>query len=224
MTEGKFFDENIKKWQVICGWTFLCLYCFGLLKRIPVIKNISFILEIAFILFFIPVLISAFKRFRGNVKSLLWIPVGIVLIFILQTVLWNSIILPNLPIEAVSNANQNHLQSMLQKYPALYLAGIVAVGPVLEEILYRMVCFGSIYHKNHLAAHLATALLFGFQHVAEAVLWQGDFRQLINMIGYMIFSFILTFIYSRKKNIWLCIGIHISNNLSGVILLLGLNG
>lgn len=222
--ECTFFDENLKKWQVVCGWIFLFLYCFGFLKRIPVIKNISFLLEIAFILLFVPVLISAFKRFQGNVKSLLWIPAGILLLFILQTIIWDSIIFPNLPIEAVSNANQNHLQSMLQKFPALYLAGIVLAGPIMEEILYRMVCFGSIYPKNRPAAHVVTALLFGFQHVAEAVLWQGDFRQLINMIDYIIFSFVLTFLYSKKKNIWICIGIHMFNNLLGVILLLGMNG
>lgn len=219
------FGEDAKK-QIIVGWIFLILYCFSFLKHIPVVKQISLFLEIAFIFLFIPTLLSAFKRLKDNVKSLLWIPGGFLLIFILQTIIWNSVLLPNIQsfmgMGTISNANQNFLQNMLSRSPVLYALGLVLIGPILEEILYRLICFGSIYEKNHFAAHAATALLFGFQHVADAVLWQGDVKQLINIGGYMIFSLVLTFIYSKRKNIWICIGIHIVNNLLGVILMLGM--
>lgn len=222
----RLFCEDVKQPLVISGWIFLILYCFYFLKHIPVVKELSLFLEILFIFFFIPTLLAAFKRLKGNAKNLLWIPGGFVLIFVLQTIIWNSILLPNIQsfikMGTTDNMNQNFLQDMLAQSPVLYVLGIVLIGPILEELLYRLICFGSLYPKSPLVAHLVTALLFGFQHVADAVLWHGNVKQLINMGGYIIFSLILTFIYSKKKNIWICIGIHVLNNLLGVILLLGM--
>lgn len=218
----KVFDEKLTKNHIFIGYIMLIMYSFGLLGTIPIIKNIAFFLEILFVVLFLKILWNSIKALKGKiVRSIIWIVLGFVSIFIVQNIVWDSIlkniIMQIIGLEEALNSNQVNLESMLESYPVIFIFGVVFLGPVLEELLYRYICFRSIYEKNKFMAYLVPTVLFGIQHIAIAVIYKGQYNEIINVFSYMIFGFGLTFIYSKTRNLIPSIVIHIINNSIGVL-------
>ena len=210
--------------------TILCI--FMLLLYVSRVQQFfgSEILSHAYILFMFVIIIIMFpdiwkegKGFKEKPKTLLLIPLGFLLYFLLDNILMENIIEPilwKIVGATQENANTEKVFEMIRKNPVFMVFGTCFIGPVLEEILYRYTVFGLISKKNIPIAYIITALLFGLQHVIAAGLYGGDVTQFINIGGYMMFSFIMSFLYSKTNNICIPIIIHIITNLIGVTMML----
>lgn len=82
------------------------------------------------------------------------------------------------------------------------------LGPILEELLFRGIVYNKLKEFNSpMRAIILTSLLFGFFHF-----------NLINMIYGFLVSFILIFLYERYNSIVCPIIMHISLNLTSVLM------
>jgi membrane protease YdiL (CAAX protease family) len=84
-------------------------------------------------------------------------------------------------------------------YAIFLLFGGIILGPVIEELLYRVCFFTVISKKNRVLAHLATAFIFGLQHVFTAILYEGHPQEILLIGGYMSYSLVLTMMYEKTK-------------------------
>ena len=187
---------------------------------IPVLSTLYSLSTFVVPVIMIPELIRELKKFKDNRKSLLFIPLGLVLLFAAQAVLWQiamQIITSSMGI-TLENANENNIKEMIAASPVFMTYMVCVHGPVLEELLYRYTGFGLLYEKNRFLAYAVPSLMFGIQHVAQAGIWGGDTYQLINMPGYILGGLVFAFLYDKTKNLWVPIGAHILMNAVGTIL------
>ena len=190
---------------------------------VPAIDTIRDILNILLVIVMLPDIANEAKKLGGNKKSLLLIPLGVVMVIGLQGILWDNIIMGIIRSAigiTADNANTINVTEMIKSSPIFMGFMACIYGPVLEELLYRYTAFGMLYEKNSFLAYIVPSLLFAFQHVAEAGIWGGDTAQLINMPSYIIAGLIFAFLYTRSKNICVPIGAHILTNSFGLLMML----
>jgi len=82
------------------------------------------------------------------------------------------------------------------------------VGPILEEIIFRKIIFGSLYKRtNFFIAALISSLIFGIIH-----------HEPEHILLYAAMGFVFAFIYVMTKRIMIPIIVHMSMNSIAVIL------
>ena len=210
--------------RIICVFM-LVLYVSGVQQFFGggILSLAYIVLMFLVVIIMIPDILKEGKAFKQSPKTLLLIPLGLLMVILLDNLLMENIIQPIL-FKAVGvateNANTERVFEMIRKNPAVMVFLSCIFGPVLEEILYRYTVFGLIETKSKPVAHFVTALLFGLQHVIDAGIYGGDITQFINISGYMMFSFIMSGLYSKTKNLCIPIAIHIIVNLLGVLIML----
>lgn len=168
---------------------------------------------IAFITSFL--LIARDKSFWNNyqgkkatiIEAIGWGILGFFMVLIGQYI--GAIIESALGIE-VGSENTAQLSDMMKAAPIMILATVV-LGPVLEELIFRRVLFGTLIQKyNFFISAFASALVFAAIHL--------DFE---HIILYAISGFIFAFLYHKTKSIWTPIIAHML--LNGFVTIMQLN-
>ncbi|MGI2329249.1 CPBP family intramembrane glutamic endopeptidase [Planococcus sp. YIM B11945] len=165
--------------------------------------------------FFIMLLIARDKKFfdiwKGK-KSSIWAAIGwgfigFLLLLVGQLIAANIEIA--IGIEPGSENTQN-LVTMAEVVPALLLF-VVLIGPILEELVFRRVIFGSLNQTtNFFIATVLSALVFALVHME---FW--------HLLMYFTTGLILAFLYQKTKRIITSIIAHVL--LNGYVMVLQLN-
>lgn len=168
---------------------------------------------IAFIASFL--LIARDKSFWNNYKgkkatiteAIVWGIIGFFMVFVGQSI--GASIETALGIE-VGSENTAQLSDMMKAAPIMILATVI-FGPVLEELIFRRVLFGSLIQKyNFWISAFVSALVFAAIHL--------EFK---HIILYAISGFIFAFLYHKTKSIWTSIIAHMM--LNGFVTIVQLN-
>src|SRR5690625_4414117 len=95
----------------------------------------------------------------------------------------------------------------LARMNSLFIIIPAIVGPILEELVFRKVIFGSLYKKvNFFWAALLSSIIFAVMHI--------DFSHLLI---YTAMGFVFSFLYVKTKRIIVPIIVHMSLNSFAVI-------
>lgn len=144
---------------------------------------------------------------KGLVASILWGFAGFFLLLIGQSLA--AVIEIAIGIEPGSE-NTSNLVSIAEVVPVAIIA-VVLFGPVLEELLFRRVIFGSLNQRtNFFIATAVSALVFALVH------WE-----FIHLLLYLTTGLILAFLYQHTKRIITPIIAHVC--LNGYVMLIQLN-
>ena len=177
-----------------------------------------------FILFCILILIL-FKDNLYILKSLInpkEIFLGLVFagLLISITSIYNAFIF-NLGI--TSNLNQATVEEVALNSPFFSFIILGIIGPICEELTYRVGLFGIIRKYNRLASYIASSVIFGLLHFSLVDFTLSSFiNELLNLPSYIISGLILTIAY-EKGGFTSCIVAHMFNNILSMyyILFLG---
>lgn len=105
-----------------------------------------------------------------------------------------------LGIEAGSE-NTQEIMALVKSLPLLVIV-VSIIGPILEEIIFRQIIFGSLYKKfNFFISALISSLIFAVVHM--------DFTHLLI---YTAMGFTFAFLYVRTKRIIVPIFAHVAMN------------
>lgn len=115
-----------------------------------------------------------------------------------------------------SNPNQDAIDAQLKLNPNTMLAVGVFLGPVVEEVLFRGVVFGTIRRKNVILAYIVSALLFALYHLVSYFLDGFSWELVIMLVEYIPAGIILAWCYERGKNIYAPIFLHMIINLVSI--------
>ena len=117
----------------------------------------------------------------------------------------------------ISN-NQNLTMQIIKQYPSVGLIILGFVGPIVEELTYRLGLFSSIRKHNRIGAYLVVSLIFGLIHFNFSSINTPNqlINELINFPSYALSGAILCFIY-EKYGLENSILAHILNNLISVV-------
>ncbi|MEK5180552.1 MULTISPECIES: CPBP family intramembrane glutamic endopeptidase [Paenibacillus] len=231
-------DEKLSKRQLILGVILAVMYFLGLFS-ILLIRPVMEILNHVFIwqpeqqnrmalllngLIYIGVILGfrgfykqAIHDFRQYwVRNMLWMIWGLCLIIIIGSMLIPTLISIFHPI--TKSVNEVDLRAMLSSYPFIFTVNVVWIGPLIEELVYRVTIYRTIRRKSRLLAYLISSFLFGFQHVYRAVVFQSNYNEMWNIFSYMAAGLIFAYLYEKRKNILVPIGAHMFSNGLSVLL------
>lgn len=110
--------------------------------------------------------------------------------------------------------------AQFQLSPAATLVLLVVLMPLVEEILFRGLLFGTVRRYSRILAYLCSALLFPIYCVYQWAVGFGDPRYLLLMIQYLPASLALSWCYDVGGSVWTAAALHIAINGIGLITVL----
>ena len=157
-----------------------------------------------------PGLNNLFKSFK-NKKSYLGAIIAIACIYAFN--IFYSVILALFNVKADSNNNQQALDSVIKVYPIISIIVFGVLGPVCEELTYRVGLFDFVKRKNRILAYVITIVVFTLIHFDFAA--SNIVNELINVPYYAGAAFAFTFVFDRF-GFSASVTAHIFNNLISV--------
>ncbi|RFU63128.1 CPBP family intramembrane glutamic endopeptidase [Peribacillus glennii] len=97
--------------------------------------------------------------------------------------------------------NTQQILSLIEHVPLVIFVSSV-IGPILEEIIFRKIIFGSLYKRfNFFISAFISSVIFGLAHF-----------ELVHILLYSAMGFTFAFLYVRTKRILVPIFAHIAMN------------
>ena len=121
----------------------------------------------------------------------------------------------NIPV--TDNANEESLQRMQDVYPITSLVIFGLIGPICEEITYRVGLFSLLKRKNQVMAYFVTIAVFAFIHFNFSTNPTTLLNEVLNLPYYMFAAFAFSFTYD-KFGYAASLTAHISNNIISLYL------
>jgi len=120
------------------------------------------------------------------------------------------------------NPNDLAVEGLVNSYDRVMLVMAVFLAPLVEELLFRGLIFGSLYKVKPIVAYIVSWLAFGAAHLLQYAIETGDWRTMIFMIEYLPPSIAWGWCYKRSGSIWTVIFMHMIFNAMGMAVMRGL--
>jgi uncharacterized protein len=146
------------------------------------------------------------KGFWAMIQAVI---LGMVLYFVLVYIVKYAISFIS---EDVQNANNDTIFSIYRQNPWAMIACAVFLGPLVEELIFRGVIFGSLHKKNRIAAYAVMCLAFSAIHVWQYFISDPSPKQLLTLVEYFPGAIALGWCYEKGGNIWGSVLLHMSIN------------
>ncbi|HLQ71011.1 MAG TPA: CPBP family intramembrane glutamic endopeptidase [Bacillota bacterium] len=146
------------------------------------------------------------NRDRPNIFALIgWAILGLIMAFASQIIVSAL----ELTLFGIEPGSENTFEIMdIARAAPLFIIVPALVGPILEEIIFRKIIFGSLYKRmNFFLAALISSLIFGIIHMEPE-----------HLLLYAAMGFVFAFVYVMTKRIMVPIIVHMSMNSIAVML------
>ncbi|MGM9873653.1 MAG: lysostaphin resistance A-like protein [Bacilli bacterium] len=187
-------------------------------KEGMIVTTITYIVTL---LAFVLTLLKDFKNiFSSSFKKISSYMAGIIclLIMIAITRFYSSIVSPF--ISKSSNSNQQAIVTYTRSMPLLAVIVFVFIGPICEELTYRLGLYSFIRRKGKLLAIILSSLVFAFIHFDFNALISGNIQNLVDELliipSYVLSGVCLSIVY-EKYGLAASLTAHILNNLIAII-------
>lgn len=117
-----------------------------------------------------------------------------------------------LVLENTVNPNSAAINAEVLLNPSTMIVVSVLLAPVVEEVLFRGVAFGTIRKSSRIAAYAVSALLFAVYHLWSYMLASPSWDLLLYMLQYIPSGLVLAWCYEKSKSIWGPIFLHMMIN------------
>lgn len=222
----KDFYFPMKTREKIAGWIYLLIHAV-LMQRfiLPLLldiftKNgievdnlqmnvIYYVIGLVYILLFMTHFLRESYYMEKKARLLSTVIMGFAIFYVFNVVLNYAIIIFGIEIP---NANNDNIIDLISKNIYTMAAITVIMAPIVEEVLFRGVLFGTFRKKSKVLAFVVSILLFAVYHVWASVYVYQDWIYLLGMIDYLPAGFALAWVYERSNNIWYCILLHMLIN------------
>lgn len=114
------------------------------------------------------------------------------------------------------SANQSYIINLFKDYPYLIIIQALVYAPIVEEIMFRGLVFGSLSKKSIPLAMIVSSLLFGLAHVYDSLL-AGNFADLWFLPTYAMLGYFLNRAYLKSGTIVSSMALHFLNNALGLL-------
>lgn len=119
----------------------------------------------------------------------------------------------------LQNPNDAQAMEMMKENFGVVKGLSVFVAPIVEEVLFRGVLFGSLRKRGRGKAYIISALVFGLYHVWQSAALSGDWTLLLYAVQYLPVAVVLNWCYERSGTLWTSIFYHIIYNAAAFSLL-----
>lgn len=138
----------------------------------------------------IPQLIKSFVMKNGYIAGL----VGMAAIYLFGVLY--GLLLDVLKIGITSNTNQQSLDSVVKLFPVISLIVFAIIGPICEELTYRVGLFSFLHHRSRVLAYVLTIVIFSFIHFTVTS-FEALLNEVLNLPFYAFTAFVLCYLYEH---------------------------
>ncbi len=218
------FENRMTKTQTILGWIYLLLHIFVLpylfdlllqfspgLMTATTANLIYYAVGIVFCLTaMFTFLRRAFDRLADNLRlCLLTLLIALMIDYALSGVAALLLVLVD---GLVENPNNEAVMALAEQSEGPVKAIAIFLAPIVEEVLFRGVVFGSIRQRSRTWAYVVSIAAFSLYHVWQYAAVGRDPAMLLYALEYIPVSFALTWAYERSGSIWTNIFFHMGFN------------
>ncbi len=114
------------------------------------------------------------------------------------------------------NNNEAGINSIQSVYPFASIIIFGIIGPICEEITYRLGFFSLLKSANRVVAYVGVAILFGLIHFDYSTTGAALANEFFNLPSYIVAGVLLSYFYD-KYGLSNSILAHITNNLFAII-------
>lgn len=111
----------------------------------------------------------------------------------------------------LENPNDVQVMELAEMSSGVMKAIAIFMAPIVEEVLFRGVVFGSVRERSRVLAYVMSVLLFSVYHVWQYAALYGP-GVYIYVLEYIPVSFALAWCYERTNTIWTPIFFHMLLN------------
>nr|WP_263323802.1 type II CAAX endopeptidase family protein [Neobacillus sp. Marseille-Q6967] len=141
---------------------------------------------------------SRMERGSSFAVSAVWAVAGIFLALFAQSIAAN---IERLIGVEMGSENTQQILNIIESFPLAILVSSV-IGPILEEIVFRKIIFGSLYKRfNFFLSALISSVIFALAHMEPE-----------HLILYSAMGFTFAFLYVKTKHILVPIFAHVAMN------------
>ncbi len=215
----------MRKSERIFGWIYLPLHIFLLpLIVVPLVAlkvtaqtgapldseyynliyyAISFVLIMVFMFRFLRASFSdLFDNFLGSLKAIVF---SYLLYYVAMLVI--SYLMSSIVDDPVNPNTEAAMSTVVSNFKVTAAISVI-LAPIVEEVLFRGVVFGTIRRKHRILAYAASAILFSVYHLWAYALIESDWTILVYLIQYIPGAIALAWCYERSGSIWASITVH----------------
>lgn len=190
-------DLNINALAVIDYGSYVFLFAALVLTLLPFIKSI----------------LKHFKKWENYIYG---IGYGVTLVVV--TMLY-SLIISQL-VQMSDNANQETAAKLTKSFPILAVIFLGFIGPICEEITYRLGLFSFLKRVNKFLPYILVPIVFGFIHFDFTCFGSETMvNELVSVPSYIIAGLVLSLAYNHK-GLACSTTAHIINNVFSIIMIL----
>lgn len=157
-------------------------------------------------------LFKSFKHYQSYIAGL----VCLVSIFAFTYVY--SVFLNLLQLSTSDNANESSIQDINSAYKFTSIVVFGIIGPICEELTYRVGLFSLLRRKSRVMAYLLTIVIFAFIHFNFDLNPTVLLNEILNLPFYMFAAFAFSFTY-EKFGLAGSLTAHIANNVISLSLI-----
>jgi len=222
------FYYPAKKGEKAAGWIYLILHTFVISILLSMlggwlIYTMDYEIEeywadVAYYgLGFAFLLIAMNSFLRHNFSAFLDNPGATVYaVFLGYTMYLLGNVIVQMVVEGIAGTDPNPNSAAINDSALLSPGPMLAVGvflaPVVEEILFRGVLFGTIRQRRRVTAYIVSALVFSFYHLWSYFLFDFDWRLFLYILQYIPGGLVLCWAYEKGGSIWSSIFLHMLIN------------
>lgn len=111
-----------------------------------------------------------------------------------------------------TNPNNDAVIAEFLKNRNVMFAVAAIIAPIVEEVLFRGVIFGTIRRKNRYAAYIISVLAFAFYHLWSYFAYEYSPELFLDVLQYIPGGIVLAWAYERGRNLWSSILLHVVIN------------
>ena len=117
------------------------------------------------------------------------------------------------------SSNNELIANLTSESSRSVLALAVFIAPIIEELLFRGLIFGSLAAKHRRLAFVVSIGLFAFYNVWQLALSTMDITMLVYMIMSIPMGYALTWVYEKTNSVWAPIFLHILINFFSMLVM-----
>lgn len=224
------FDSQMSRVQTVLGWCYVPLYIIVIPLLLSLYAAYAPVqpsdIEINLIYYGISVVFTAavmgtFLR-RGydvlldNIRRSLLALLSAFLIEYAMSIAAGLVLM--LLEDNIVNPNNDAIMSMTGQDYGRTKALVIFIAPIIEEVMFRGVIFGSIRRKSRATAYIVSVIIFSFCHVWQYAIAYGP-EMLLYVVQYIPISVALAWAYERSGTIWVPIFFHMASNMLSFMVL-----
>lgn len=119
--------------------------------------------------------------------------------------------------DAQLTSNNETISALSVESSRAVLALAVFIAPIVEEVLFRGVIFGTLAQKHRRLAFIVSISLFAFYNVWQLALSTMDWTMFVYMIMSIPMGYAMAWVYEKTNCIWVPIFLHMLINMLSML-------